>query len=180
MEKTLPCFYIGIDPGKHGAMAIIGPRYARVFDWDDPIKLHMLTELCQARCPTKASIEHINARPGQNITSMFNMGKEVGRAIGWMEAHRIEYKFITPRKWFDLVRDSAANRPVVEKGLTGKNKTSAEAKAKRERKEVSLALARRLFPDLALVSLYLKSHHNRAEALLIAEALRRLDKEGNA
>ena len=149
--------YVGIDPGKTGAIAILHyPKNSRedvttvetVFDvsfhetedleWDPGLIDFVEVFVC---------IEKAQAMPKQGVVSMFNYGKSYGTIIGLLRALRKPYQEVSPRTWkkeFSLTHD----------------------------KKESVAMAIKLFPGVA-DKLKLVKHHNRAEALLIAEYARR-------
>lgn len=148
--------YIGIDPGQTGAAAFLfeslGTADGSFFDYQDFEIIPILKTLQQEKYIFKAAIEKVSAMPKQGVASSFKFGTNFGIWQGRLEALQIPFVFVTPRKWQKEVFDSMAQG---------------------DRKEMSLNLARRLFP---WADLRLKKHHNRADALLIAEWLRRTDK----
>lgn len=157
--------YIGIDPGQTGAMAVIvtdiagspaGFNYPKtvVFDYDDGNALSFLQEWTSPNRIWQACLEKVHSMPKQGVSSSFKFGTNFGIWIGRLEALGIPYDFVTPQKWQKVMFDS------MTKG---------------DRKAMSLDRARRLFPDMSDV-LKRKKDHNRAEALLIAEYCRRIDK----
>lgn len=95
----------------------------------------------------KVGLESVHAMPMQGVTSMFSMGRGLGIWQGLLAAFEIPYTMITPQRWKKTLMDG------MPKG-----------------KESSIVRAKQLFPGAELT---LKKHHNRADALLIAEYLRR-------
>jgi len=151
MEKI----YIGIDPGQTGAIAVLAKRnQGWVKDFDDGNALAVLRAVYEEpmKWQAKAAIEKVSAMPKQGVASSFKFGTNFGIWQGRLEALQIPFVFVTPQKWQKAVFDS------MPRG---------------DRKEMSLNLARRLFP---WADLNKKKHHSRADALLIAEWLRRTDK----
>lgn len=145
--------FIGIDPGKSGAIAIIredGTVDTAIFS-EEAYK-HLLKE-CGSN--SFAVVEQVCgfSPPGVKIgsTSIFNFGANYGWIQGVLFAFGIPYQTVVPRKW---------------KGCFGLNKD----------KGLSIQCAKRLFPS---VSLYRTdrctvAHDGIAEALLMAEYARRL------
>jgi crossover junction endodeoxyribonuclease RuvC len=103
--------YIGVDPGKTGALAMIGNGkviYTTVMmlmgkdiDWTEMahwIKLRL-------RYPdgihpsVVACIEKVHAMPGQGVTSMFNFGFVTGGIHGVLGALDIPRYLVTPQAW---------------------------------------------------------------------------------
>lgn len=146
--------YIGIDPGKSGALAFLGYMNGPLtYDMNDPDVMAWLEASAGYNGDVKALIEKVHSMPQQGVSTTFTFGKEYGRAVGWLEAYQIPFEYITPGQWWKLVKDSE--------------------KQPKDKKTASLELARRLFPAIAREHLSRKKDHNRAEALLIAEACRR-------
>jgi crossover junction endodeoxyribonuclease RuvC len=150
--------FIGIDPGKTGAVAIMVGNVVTIYDFGDvriPSKLLTLTNLFPGA--THAVLEKVHSMPGQGVSSTFKFGESFGWWKGALDAINIPYDLITPQRWQKEMFDF---KPA--KG----NRTAAEwAKF---RKELSLERARRLYPEAKEEYLARKKDHNRADALLIA------------
>ena len=136
--------YIGIDPGKSGAMALI-------FDGMDETVLVPFNEQEYCNILRKTSgqrvltcLEHVGAMPGQGVTSMFNFGQNFGYIKGLLEAFGIPYELVRPQKW------------KKEFGISDKNS--------------SVECCKRLFPGVSLhrTERCRKDDDNMAEALLLA------------
>jgi hypothetical protein len=164
-SKEGKMIYIGVDPGMTGAIALIDNSQVIVEDFENKsalIELKIRTENLKKNnldygalndAPNcLAYVEKVHSFPGQGVSTTFKFGKAAGQVIGWLEALGIPYEEITPTKWQKMVYDSGTK--------TGDNKAD------------SLTMARKLFPSM-LGRLKRKKDHNRAEALLIAEACRR-------
>lgn len=140
--------YIGIDPGKSGAMAIIDGDNVRVIPFDEQEYIDVLLN-CDI-LETVACIEHVHAMPGQGVTSMFNFGVNFGWLRGICAAYCIPYELVTPQKWkkeFSVTSD----------------------------KNTSVDVCKRLFPSVSLkrTERCKKDDDGFAEALLMAEYARR-------
>ena len=98
------------------------------------------------------AIERVHSMPKQGVASSFKFGMGFGIWLGILAALRLPHELVTPQAWKKLM-------------LAGMPK---EKDASRQR-------AMQLFPD---VDLSLKRHHGRADALLIAEWLRRTAGQG--
>ncbi len=154
--------YIGIDPGKDGAMAILGYRdvpivipfseseYANQLRRVAPFFIATGNGVVDQR-ETFAVVEHVNAMPGQGVTSCFSFGKNFGFILGLLTAYRIPYQLVRPQVW------------KKEFGCTSDKNTSIE-------------VAQRLYPNANLyrTERCTKPHDGRAEALLMAEYARRI------
>jgi len=88
-------------------------------------------------------VEHVNAMPGQGVTSMFNFGQSFGVIKGICAALGLPIYFVRPTKWkkhFNLIKTNkdASRTKVIE-----------------------------AYPELSS-KLYRKKDSNRADAILIA------------
>lgn len=142
--------YIGIDPGKDGALAFIEPDPVgiSVYPFDEGIYAELLQSAGVFSC--RCCLERVGAMPGQGVTSMFKFGENFGFIQGILTAYSIPYELVTPQKW------------KKEFQITGD-------------KNSSIAVCRRLFPDVSLrkSDRCRKDHDGMAEALLMAEYARR-------
>lgn len=104
-------------------------------------------EISQAidRQDIQGVIESVHSMPGQGVSSSFKFGIAFGMAIAIMERINCPWMLVTPQKW------------KKELGLTSD-------------KDLSLNMARELWPEAPLAR---KMDNGRAEALLMAEWLRR-------
>lgn len=140
--------YIGIDPGKDGALAVMEDIGNYAVPFDPALYAETLENL--GGYPCKCCLERVGAMPGQGVTSMFKFGENFGFLQGLLTAFRIPYELVTPQKW------------KKEFQITGD-------------KNSSIAVCRRLFPDVSLrkSDRCRKDHDGMAEALLMAEYARR-------
>lgn len=145
--------YIGIDPGKSGALAVLYDDWGdnvvvRVIKFDSREYAQTLRDLSGQR--VKACLEHVGAMPGQGVTSMFNFGQNFGYIKGLLEAFQIPYELVRPQKWKKAF------------GITGDKNSSIE-------------VCKRLFPfaQLRRTDRCRKDDDGKAEALLMAEYARR-------
>jgi Holliday junction resolvasome RuvABC endonuclease subunit len=145
--------YLGIDPGFSGAWGMIDHhgKYQSCGDMLNNGK-HILSryvhaEISQAidRQDMQGVIESVHSMPGQGVSSSFKFGIAFGMAIAIMERVNCPWMLVTPQKW------------KKELGLTAD-------------KDESLEMARKLWPNAPLAR---KMDNGRAEALLMAEWLRR-------
>lgn len=142
-------YFIGIDPGKKGAIAILDKKgIVLVFDCplcEKEIDLQAISEELEAfKDSAFCLIEKAQAMPKQGVTSMFNYGTGYGAYKGILTALKIPFQEIRPQVWkkeFNL------------------NST----------KGLSVQTARQLFPKEEIRN----AQDGRAEALLIAEYARR-------
>lgn len=155
--------FLGIDPGLSGAIALIDGKGKLITLHDTPtitVKRgqknkneyligHMVTILKSMRSfgNVHCAIENIHSMPGQGVTSMFSMGTGFGMWLGMLAALEIPHTRIEPVIWKRAMK------------IPGGSEKSA-----------SIVIAQRLFPR---ASLQRKKDHGRADAILLAEHLRR-------
>jgi len=152
--------YVGIDPGLSGAVAIISND---IVIKDTPTitvkagkknKRHyevagMVATLSDLPDSTVVALEKIHSMPGQGVASTFSTGEGYGLWRGIITALGLPLVLVTPQAW----------KKAMMNGM-GKDK------------EADRLRAIEMFPKL-YEQLKRKSDHNRADALLIAEYLRR-------
>jgi len=156
-KRGEPFLFIGIDPGKTGAIAAISKRQEVTLleDWpgDEFAAAEMIRNLKnQSLTPWQdctAAIERAQSMPKQGVKSMFTYGTNYGIWRGILAALNIRFILPTPQAW--------------QKGVL----------SKAEDKKPALAAARRMFPDADLVGPRGGGKHGRADALLIADWCRR-------
>ena len=143
--------FIGIDPGKSGAMAIVSTDTpARVVPFDEREYAEVLRFYHEYGTIGGCVVERVNAMPGQGVSSMFSFGENYGFIQGLLTAYNIPFELVTPRVW------------KKEFGVTSDKNTS-------------IAVAKRLFPDVSLkrTERCKKDDDGISEALLMAEYARR-------
>ena len=141
--------YIGIDPGKAGAMAVIQESDVAVIPFGKGEYIRYLTDIKQ-KFPHVCCIEEVHALHGNGVTSSFNFGTTYGWLLGMLDAVGISYQTIAPQKW------------KKEFGHTSDKVQSVE-------------VCRRLYPDVNLkrTERSKKDDDNFAEAVLMATYAKR-------
>lgn len=146
--------WIGIDPGKSGALAVISEDSFDTMAWALPFEeKRYATELAKyiGLAQVKAvCVEKVNAMPGQGVVSMFNFGHNLGFIEGLLQAYELPYQLVPPQTWkkeFSLNSD----------------------------KQRSIEVCQKLFPHVSLLPTEKsrKPNDGMAEALLMAEYARR-------
>lgn len=141
--------YIGIDPGKSGALAIIesdGTVSTFLFDKEAYLRELLRVDETDAIC----CLEHVNSLPHDGHNVSFNFGENFGWIQGILDAYKIPYELVRPQKWkkeFSITKD----------------------------KNMSIAVCKRLFPNVSLLPTprCRKDNDGLAEAILMAEFARR-------
>ena len=150
--------YVGIDPGLTGAVAVIyGEGVVRLFDCptlkvgkrnqpDVARMADLIRDVCFGSV-VLVGIERVHSMPGQGVASVFTFGFGAGVWHGILAALHLPYELVTPQAWKKVMMDGMPKE-----------------------KDASRQRAQALFPD---AELHLVKHHGRADALLIAEYVRR-------
>jgi len=147
----------GIDPGVSGGISVLENK--KVIDiYDMPTMIDgkknkrqvngsQVTNIIKERLNSNKEIvvvvEHVNAMPGQGVTSMFNFGQSFGVIKGICSALGLPIYFVRPTKWkkhFNLINTN---------------------------KEASRTKAIEIYPDISS-KLSRKKDSNKADAILIA------------
>lgn len=142
-----PKAYVGIDPGQSGAVALVPDgELPQVEEWpgDPSAATDLLRGWVLEYDIQLVALESVHAMPKQGVASTFKFGVNFGVWQGILSALGLPYLMPRPTEW--------------QKGLVRKS-DGPDPKAR------SLAVARRLFPD---VDLQRKKDHGRADALLLA------------
>ncbi len=158
---------VGIDSGLTGAVAVVDDAGKFVVVHDAPTvevkkgkgKRHLYVESAMAEIlwdilgkgtvqstGCRLVIENVHAMPKQSVVGMFGMGFGLGLWCGIIAALKIPHERVEPRVWKAAM------------GLRGDDKGK------------SIMLASKMFPSAPLT---LKKHDGRAEAIILAEWLRR-------
>lgn len=145
--------YIGIDPGKKGALAYMMERHDGGYITNAvPMDMALVTLRMISRLgkPTRCCLEKVHAMPKQGVSSTFTFGTQYGWIKGQLDAYGVSYQEIPPEKWkkeFGLNTD----------------------------KQKSIEVCRKLFPeaDLRPSDRCRVDSDGMAEALLMAEYARR-------
>ncbi len=156
---------IGIDPGVSGAICILnngiivdvyemptmidGKKNKKQVNGAEVVNI-FLKEI-QNEKNVKVVIEHVNAMPGQGVTSMFNFGQSFGVIKGICFALRLPINFIRPTKW------------KKHYNLIGSDKDASRTKVIE------------LFPNISS-KISRKKDSNKADALLIAKYFEEIGK----
>ena len=141
--------YIGIDPGKSGALALLTEDGQCTVV---PFQESAYTAILKAASGPSSvcCLEKVGAMPGQGVVSMFNFGHNLGYIEGLLQAFDIPYQLVPPqtrKKEFCVTSD----------------------------KNTSIEVCRKLFPHVSLLptARSRKPSDGMAEAILIAEYARR-------
>ena len=89
--------FLGIDPGRKGALAIVRPTEALVYRFDSETYRRMLMSVAESDC--FCVMEHVGAMPGQGVTSMFSFGENFGWIRGVLDSFHIRYELVRPQTW---------------------------------------------------------------------------------
>ena len=147
--------YIGCDPGKKGALAVLNDSgEVEIYPFDKEVYrdvLHNMSKFpMEPQRHVKCCLEHVGAMPGQGVTSMFSFGENFGFIQGLLTAYGIPFELVRPQKWKKSF------------GITADKNTSVE-------------VCKRLFPNAILkrTERCRKDDDGFAEALLLAAYAKR-------
>ena len=123
----------GIDPGVSGAISILeNKKVIEVFDMPTMIDgkknkkqvngaqvTNIIKDKLNNDKEVVIVVEHVNAMPGQGVTSMFNFGQSFGVIKGICSALSLPIYFVRPVKWkkhFNLIKTNkdASRTKVIE------------------------------------------------------------------
>tara|TARA_Y100000590_G_scaffold449557_1_gene587898 strand:- start:216 stop:695 length:480 start_codon:yes stop_codon:yes gene_type:complete len=123
----------GIDPGVSGAISVLeNKKVIDVFDMPTMIDgkknkkqvngsqvSNIIRERLNENNEIIVVVEHVNAMPGQGVTSMFNFGQSFGVIKGVCSALSVPIYFVRPTKWkkyFNLIKTNkdASRTKVIE------------------------------------------------------------------
>jgi crossover junction endodeoxyribonuclease RuvC len=123
----------GIDPGISGAISVLeNKKVIEVFDMPTMIDgkkskrqvngaqvTNIIKEKLDKNKEIIVVVEHVNAMPGQGVTSMFNFGQSFGVIKGISSALSLPIYFVRPTKWkkhFNLIKTNkdASRTKVIE------------------------------------------------------------------
>jgi crossover junction endodeoxyribonuclease RuvC len=154
--------YIGIDPGKQGAVAVLSEDgFPMLYDCPlvgKELDVVSMATLLRPYCElgAVAILEKVGARPGQGVVSMFSFGVGYGMWRGILAAFGARVHLVAPQTWkAAMLRDTDKS------------------------KDASVLTAMSLFPGLAAKQLTGSRggiKDGRAEALLLAEYGRRTNR----
>ena len=111
---------IGIDPGVSGAISVLeNKKVVEIFDMPTMIDgkknkkqvngaqvTNIIKDKLNLSKEIVVVVEHVNAMPGQGVTSMFNFGQSFGVLKGVCSAMQLPMYFVRPAKWkkyFNLI-----------------------------------------------------------------------------
>jgi len=145
--------YIGVDPGKSGAIAFVSSTGSAWSIKGDSTHRDMVDAIRDAQGVQPiafALIEFVASSPQMGVKSAFTFGQSYGALEMLLTACNVPFERITPRKWQDAM-----------KCRTGGDKN------------ISKQRAQELFPTMKIT-------HANADALLLAELAFRQGYETNA
>jgi crossover junction endodeoxyribonuclease RuvC len=113
--------FIGIDPGKSGAIAVLDGYGEIVSIYDMPVVGNQVsgTLLCDMIDDADESgpgplaidvvcvIEQVHSMPKQGVASSFDFGKSYGIVLGVLAGARVHTEHVTPQRWKKAMRLTA-------------------------------------------------------------------------
>jgi hypothetical protein len=164
--------YIGIDPGKQGAISVIFDNDL-IRHWSMPLigkeyDIKTLTRIIEgfSKLQVYCVLESVHALFGSSANNTFEFGYGLGVLEGILTSHEIPYSKITPKIWQKLMFQGV---PLITKpSSTGKTQ-------KTDTKKMALIAAQRIFPKETFLQSERckKPHEGFVDACLMAEYARR-------
>ena len=155
----------GIDPGVSGAISVLeNKKIIEIFDMPTMIdgkknkkqvNGSQVTNIIKERLSDGKEIivvvEHVNAMPGQGVTSMFNFGQSFGVIKGICSALNLPIYFVRQTKWkkyFNLIKTNkdASRTKVIE----AYPEISSQLSRKKDANKADAILIARYFNDTQL------------------------------
>ena len=155
----------GIDPGVNGAISILENKKVLNF-YEMPTMIdgkknkrqvngaqvtNIIKESLNKDKEVVVVVEHVNAMPGQGVTSMFNFGQSFGVIKGICSALSLPIYFVRPTKWkkhFNLIKTNKdASRTKVIQIYPG---VSSKLSRKKDSNKADAILIARYFNDTQL------------------------------
>ena len=155
----------GIDPGVSGAISVLeNKKVIEVFDMPTMIDgkknkkqvngahvTNIIKERADGEKEIVVVVEHVNAMPGQGVTSMFNFGQSFGVIKGVCSALSLPIYLVRPTKWkkhFNLIKTHKdASRTKVIEVYPG---ISSKLSRKKDSNKADAILIARYFNDTQL------------------------------
>ena len=157
----------GIDPGVSGAISVLeNKKIIEVYEMPTMIDgkknkkqingaqvTNIIKERLDGEKEIAVVVEHVNAMPGQGVTSMFNFGQSFGVIKGICSALGLPIYFVRPIKWkrhFNLIKTNkdASRTKVIEVYP----KISSKLSRKKDVNKADAILIARYFNDTQLKS----------------------------
>ena len=160
----------GIDPGISGAISVLeNKKVIEVFEMPTMIDGKknkrqvngaQVSNIIKERLGKEKEkeiivvVEHVNAMPGQGVTSMFNFGQSFGVIKGICAALNLPIYFVRPTKWkkhFNLIKTNKdASRTKV---IQTYPEISSKLSKKKDSNKADAILIARYFSDTQLQSM---------------------------
>lgn len=125
--------YVGIDPGKSGAVAVIGAGSLEVYKMPgDVFGISELFRKIKAEAdgrPIRAVMEKVHSMPGDSAKGAFSFGQNLGQLEGILATLGFPMLEPSPQEWMKLI----PGIPAPKKSQNGEKKT---AKQKAEEKKI--------------------------------------------
>lgn len=126
--------YIGIDPGKKGAMAMLSnDGDPLIIPFDPSAYIDALWKLKCEDEPCICCIEQVHSVAKQGLSSTWSFGVSYGWLLGMLDSIGIPYQPISPQKWkneFGLNSDKAISVEVCKRLFPSANLMRTERSRK--------------------------------------------------
>lgn len=95
-------WFVGIDPGKSGAMAVIRrDKTTDIYDFDLDLYIEILKDIKEVSnlIPIYLGVEKVHSMPNQGVSSTFTFGQRLGEIEGVLKTIGFKYELIPPQVW---------------------------------------------------------------------------------
>lgn len=173
--------YLGIDPGKDGAIFALGAGGSEGWilpDLDQRAeKLRVLLVMVDGDPGRiRAVLEDTNAFPGQSSVTTAAQFRDIGQWQGMLAALKIPYQMVKATTWQREVLVGKPSPPKKPKGMDPKSRKHLTDAHRKEIKAFAATVAARVYPgyDFRRTERCAGPHDGLVDAALIAEYCRRV------
>lgn len=132
--KGKEMIYIGVDPGKSGAIAVVDTTGVTAYKMPEDVYglLGLLNSIATEGFGVRVVIEKVHSMPSDGAQGAFTFGKNVGQLEGVLAVLGFPTMEATPQNWMKLI----PGMPAPKKTQNGEKKTAKQkADEKKIRKE---------------------------------------------
>lgn len=101
-------YYVGVDPGKSGAIVVVDHNLVIVDEFKMPDHLWQLVEIATGYRESYWMIEKVGPFFGASAKSSFTFGYGAGQLEGVLSALQIKFAMVPPRNWQKAMLEGVA------------------------------------------------------------------------
>lgn len=158
-------YYLGVDPGKSGAYAVLDETNRIVL-------ASLFTDFHEAAArlrdqPLFCALEKVHSMPRQGVVSTFTFAENFGAWQGLLIGLGVTHILVTPQRWQKALLDFQITTEPKIKGEDAKAGATRLARNRATLKAAIVSFVKRRIPDAAS-HIVLKKHFDIADALCLA------------